>query len=183
MMGDFFSNELGELIRTNGINSILIWYAGHGKNINETGYWVPVDAKRDDESTFFNTNTIRTSLKPYSDNLTHILLITDACESGPTFYQAMRTINTERNCSDVNAIGSKSSQVFTSTGYELAIKESQFTKTFANTLINNRSSCISIENIVIEVSSSVVSNNQQKPKFGKISGLSDENGTFFFIRK
>jgi hypothetical protein len=27
----------------------------------------------------------------------------------------------------------------------------------------------------------VSQNNQQRPRFGKIAGLGDENGTFFFI--
>jgi hypothetical protein len=29
----------------------------------------------------------------------------------------------------------------------------------------------------------VANNIKQKPKFGKIAGLQDENGTFFFIAK
>jgi hypothetical protein len=29
----------------------------------------------------------------------------------------------------------------------------------------------------------VTQNNQQKPRFGKITGLKDEDGTFFFIKK
>jgi hypothetical protein len=33
------------------------------------------------------------------------------------------------------------------------------------------------------VTAAVSNNNQQKPKFGKIAGLVDENGTFFFIAK
>jgi len=40
-----------------------------------------------------------------------------------------------------------------------------------------------IEEVVTKVSSAVGTNNQQKPKFGKITGLKDEDGTFFFIAK
>jgi len=47
-MERFFSIELRDLVRANQVNSLLIWYAGHGKFINETGYWIPVDAQRDD---------------------------------------------------------------------------------------------------------------------------------------
>ncbi len=77
----------------------------------------------------------------------------------------------------------KSSQVFTSAGYELASDKSQFTKTFASSLNYNSSSCIPIETIVTKVSSAVQKNSKQRPKFGKISGFVDENGTFFFIKK
>jgi tetratricopeptide (TPR) repeat protein len=182
-MEKFFSIELRDLIRSNRVEALLVWYAGHGKFINETGYWIPIDAKRDDEFTYFNISALRASLQSYSNIVTHVLVVTDACESGPTFYQAMREIPKERNCADWQATRLKSSQVFSSAGYELAVDNSQFTRTFANTLANNPNTCIPIESIVSKVTSAVTQNNQQKPKFGKISGLEDEDGTFFFISK
>ncbi len=182
-MERFFSIELRDLVRSNRVNSVLIWYAGHGKFINETGYWIPVDAKRDDEFTYFNINALKASLQSYSNYVTHTLVITDACESGPSFYQAMRSTPKVRSCDDWQATKFKSSQVFSSAGYELAVDNSQFTRTFANSLANNPNSCIPIESIVNKVTSAVVKNNQQKPKFGKIAGLEDEDGTFFFISK
>ena len=180
----FFTIELRDLVRSNQVNSLLVWYAGHGKRINEIGYWIPVDAKRDDEFSYFNINTLKTSIQQYSKYTTHTLVITDACESGPAFYQAMRSeINKNRSCDDWKDTRFKSSQVFSSAGYELAADNSQFTKTFARTLENNPNSCIPIEDIVLQVKKAVKNNNQQEPKFGKIAGLEDENGTFFFISK
>ena len=179
----FFAIELRDLIRSNRVNSILVWYAGHGKYINETGYWIPVDAVRDDEFTYFNINALKASMQSYPDFVTHTLVVTDACESGPTFYQAMRSVLPDRNCDDWEATRFKSSQVFSSAGYELAVDDSQFTRTFANTLANNPNECVPIENVVQKVTTAVVSNNQQKPQFGRIAGLEDENGTFFFIPK
>ena len=61
--------------------------------------------------------------------------------------------------------------------------DSQFTRTFANVLTNSPDACVPIESIVLKVTSAVVSNNQQKPMFGKINGLEDEDGSFFFIPK
>ena len=179
----FFSIELRDLVRSNRVNSLLIWYAGHGKFVNETGYWIPVDAKRDDEFTYFNINALKASLQSYSGSVTHTLVITDACESGPSFYQAMRSEMKIRSCDDWQATRFKSSQVFSSAGYELAVDNSQFTRTFANSLANNPDACIPIESIVSKVTNAVVNNNQQKPQFGKIAGLEDEDGTFFFITK
>jgi tetratricopeptide (TPR) repeat protein len=182
-MERFFSIELRDLLRSNKVNALLIWYAGHGKFINETGYWIPVDAKRDDEFTYYNLNALRASLQSYAGYIMHNLVITDACESGPTFYQAMRESPKERNCNDWEAVKFKSSQVFSSAGYELAVDNSQFTKTFANTLANNPNACLPIESIVNKVTMAVSQSNQQKPKFGKITGLQDEDGTFFFMSK
>ncbi|MCK4750578.1 MAG: tetratricopeptide repeat protein, partial [Bacteroidales bacterium] len=77
----FFAIELRDLIRSNRVNSILVWYAGHGKFINETGYWIPTDANRDDEFTYFNVNALKASMQSYPDFVNHTLVITDACES------------------------------------------------------------------------------------------------------
>jgi hypothetical protein len=95
----------------------------------------------------------------------------------------MRGQSKDRNCSDWHAVKFKSSQVFSSAGYELAVDNSQFTKTFANILANNPDACIPIESIVNKVTIAVKQNNQQLPKFGKIAGLADEDGTFFFMTK
>ena len=182
-MEKFFSIELRDMIKANQVKSLLIWYAGHGKFINDVGYWIPVDAKRDDEFTYFNLNTLRAAMETYLNYLTHTLVVTDACESGPSFYQAMRSDLKKRSCGDWQATQFKSSQVFMSAGYELAVDDSQFTRTFANALLNNPNACMPIEEIVAKVASAVGNNNQQKPKFGKITGLKDEDGTFFFISR
>ncbi len=179
----FFSIELRDLVRSNKVNSILVWYAGHGKFLNESGYWIPVDAKRDDEFTYFNINSLKAAMQSYSKYITHTLVVTDACESGPSFYQAMRSAETERRCDDWQATRFKSSQVLSSAGYELASDNSQFTKTFVNSLDNNPNTCIPIDQIVVKVKESVSKEGGQKPQFGKIQGLEDENGTFFFIKK
>jgi len=182
-MEKFFSLELRDLIKTNQVKSLLIWYAGHGKFTNDVGYWIPVDAKRDDEYSYFSLNTLRAAMESYLTYLTHTLVVTDACESGPSFYQAMRSDLKKRNCGDWQATQFKSSQVFSSAGYELAVDDSQFTRTFATALSNNPNACIPIEEVVAKVSTAVGNNAKQKPQFGKITGLKDEDGTFFFIAK
>ena len=89
----FFNIELRDQVRKNQVKSLLVWYAGHGKFINDVGYWIPVDAKRDDEFTYFNINTLKAGLQAYGEGVTHTLVVTDACESGPGFYTAMRAIS------------------------------------------------------------------------------------------
>jgi tetratricopeptide (TPR) repeat protein len=180
-MEKFFSIDLRDIIKNNHVNALLLWYAGHGKFINNSGYWIPVDANREDEFTYFNISALKASMQGY--NITHLLVVTDACESGPTFYQAMRGTGNQHDCGDWKSTKFKSSQVFSSAGYELAVDNSQFTRTFANTLANNPDACIPIENIVKKVSAAVTNNKQQKPQFGKIAGLEDEDGTFFFMTK
>jgi tetratricopeptide (TPR) repeat protein len=178
----YFNIELRDLLRQNQVKSLLIWYAGHGKTINETGYWIPVDAKRDDEYSYFNVNQLKAGLASYTD-VVHKLVISDACETGAGFYMAMRSTGDDPSCHNSIVAGAKSAQVFSSAGYELASDNSKFTSTFASTLMNNRNSCIPIETIARLVTNAVETDSGQKPKFGKIPGIEDENGTFFFIAK
>jgi tetratricopeptide (TPR) repeat protein len=182
-MERYFNIELRDLIKKNQVKSLLVWYAGHGKFINDVGYWIPVDAKRDDEFTYYNINGLKAGLQGYGDVVVHTLVVSDACESGPGFYTSMRSALGDPKCDNTIVAGSKSAQVFSSAGYELAVDNSKFTSTFANALINNKNACIPIETIVKSVSAAVSSENGQKPKFGKIQGLEDMNGTFFFIAK
>lgn len=182
-MERFFSIELRDLLRDNQVNSLMIWYAGHGKFFNETGYWIPVDARRDDEFSYYNLNALRASLLSYSNNVTHCLVISDACESGATFNQVMRNATEEKSCGDWEAVKLKSSQVFTSAGYEVAADQSQFTKTFASVLSGNSNACLPIETIVDKVTEAVMQSGNQTPRFGKIKGMEDEGGTFFFVSK
>ncbi|MBK9390273.1 MAG: caspase family protein [Bacteroidetes bacterium] len=182
-MEKYFSIELRDLVKKNQVKSLMVWYAGHGKFINDVGYWIPVDAKRDDEFTYFNINGLKAGLQGYGDVVVHTLVVSDACESGPGFYTAMRSASEEPACNNSVVTGLKSAQVFSSAGYELAVDNSKFTSTFANTLLNNKNACIPIETIVKSVSAAVATETGQKPKFGKIQGLEDMNGSFFFIAK
>lgn len=180
----FFNIDLRDKVRKNQVKSLLIWYAGHGKFINNVGYWIPVDAKRDDEFSYFSVNNLKAGLQGYGDGVVHTLVVTDACESGPGFYTAMRGGATAPpTCEDPQATGGKSAQVFSSAGYELAVDNSKFTATFANTLMNNKNACIPIESIVKSVTAAVTNTKGQNPQFGNIQGMEVMNGTFFFVAK
>jgi Tfp pilus assembly protein PilF len=185
-MERFFNIELRDQIKKNQVKSLMVYYAGHGKFINDVGYWIPVDAKRDDEFTYFNINGLKAGLQGYSDVVVHTLVVSDACESGPGFYSASRSTNEAPTCDNTLMASQKSAQVFSSAGeaYELASDNSKFAANFANALLNNKNACIPIETIVKLVTAAVVSDKKgQKPKFGKIQGLDDTDGTFFFITK
>lgn len=182
-MEKFFNIELRDQVKKNQVKSLMVYFAGHGKYINDVGYWIPVDAKRDDEFTYFNINALKAGLQGYTDVVVHTLVISDACESGPGFYSASRSANEAPTCDNALVAGAKSAQVFSSAGYELAVDNSKFAATFANTLINNKNACIPIETIVKSVTAAVTTDKGQKPKFGRIQGLEDMLGTFFFISK
>jgi hypothetical protein len=183
-MEHFFSTELRDLVRGNHVTTLMIWYAGHGKCVRDTGFWIPVDASPADEMTYYSIQHLKAAFLGYAPTLNHTLVISDACETGSAFNRTMRTGLRERSCNDGQLTRMKSAQVLSSARYEFTADPSQFTRTFANILANNSNSCLPIDNIAIKVMNAIHSSNPgQKPKFGKISGLPDEDGTFFFMKK
>lgn len=181
-MERFFSIDLRDLVRTNDVNSLLIWYAGHGENIDGNGYWIPSDATMDVEFSYFNVNALKASLYSYT-SLTHLLIVSDACQTGPGFITAMRGPIEGASCSNTQLALQKSAQVLTSAGSGYAYDNSLFTRSFANALLNNEDDCTTIDDIARRVSIILQSSSAQKPEFGRISGLQDELGTFFFISR
>lgn len=178
----FFSLELRDLVQNNQVKSIIVWYAGHGKFLNETGYWIPIDADTYDEFTYYSVNSLRSSMQAYTE-VKHVLVISDACESGPAFYMAMREELKPSICENWEPTKFKSAQVFTSSNRESSSDNSLFSQAFVNVLNNNKEDCISIETIAFKVTGIVKQNQKQSPKFGKIKGLDDENGSFYFLKK
>lgn len=181
-MERFFSIELRNLIAQYQVNSLLIWYSGHGKITNDNGYWMPTDASKKDEFTYFSTTNLKGYLSTYK-NLRHTLVVADATETGPSFYLAMRDTERPKECGDYQASKLKSAQVLSAADSERTNESSLLCKTFANTLKATKDKCISIDNISDKVTTAAKQNQKQKPKFGNIQNLSDENGTFFFMRK
>ena len=182
-MQKFFMIELRDLIKENKVNSLMIWFAGHGKYINEMGYWMPVNAINNDEFTYFPVQSLKSSLQIYSPELKHILVITDACEAGPSFSMVIRADTQNPDCSDWTYASLRSAQVLTSTSGSWAADNSVFANAFAEALTTNPNTCISIDQISEFVIQAVKKSLKQTPVFGKIAGLEDEDGTFFFLKK
>ncbi|HEX5707574.1 MAG TPA: caspase family protein [Pyrinomonadaceae bacterium] len=68
--------------RLDADSSLLIYYAGHGyfdKEV-ELGYWLPVDARPDDNSDWISADDVTKNLKGIS--AIHILVVSDSCYSG-----------------------------------------------------------------------------------------------------
>ncbi len=63
-------------------DSLLIYYAGHGTIDRERlhGYWQPVDASRDDDSTWIPGSEISRQIEGM--NARHVLVVADSCYSG-----------------------------------------------------------------------------------------------------
>jgi uncharacterized caspase-like protein len=63
-------------------DSLLIYYAGHGEfgQIANKAYWLPVDARSDEDTNWIIVDTVTSNIKRISSR--HILLVADSCYSG-----------------------------------------------------------------------------------------------------
>ncbi|MGV8056735.1 MAG: caspase domain-containing protein [Smithellaceae bacterium] len=63
-------------------DNLLIYYAGHGwlDKEGDEGYWLPVDATKNDELNWVSNSSVTTSLKAMGAK--HVLIIADSCYSG-----------------------------------------------------------------------------------------------------
>lgn len=179
-MERFFSIELRDLVRNQGVNSLLVWYAGHGTHLDNIAYWIPVDARRDDEFSYFNINNLKAGMKSYSQYLSHTLIVTDACDAGPSFADVTRSEAEIRNCNDWETSKLRSSQILSASGYQQAAGQSPLTQTFAQLLQQQSDACMPVEQVVLKMRDE---SGTSAPRLGVISGMGHENGTFFFMRK
>jgi predicted phosphohydrolase len=115
--------------------------------------------------------------------LKHLLVISDACETGKSFYTQKISRNSENTCSDWTLTKMSSVECFTSSDGELSSDNSLFAKTFSNVLNNNPAPCISIGSLAEKVKEIVETYQAQKPVFGHITGMDDENGSFIFLKR
>ncbi len=180
-MEKFFSIELRDLVRDNGVNSLLVWYAGHGTYLSDIAYWIPVDARRDDEFSFFNINNLKAGMQSYSKFITHTLVVTDACDAGPSFADITRSDDEIKSCNNWELTRLRSSQVLSASGYQQAAGQSPLSQAFAQLLQHQPDACMPIEKVVFEMRDESTLGGKV-PRLGVISGMGDENGTFFFMR-
>lgn len=86
----FFNIELRDLVRSNKVGTILVWYTGHGKSVGGKAYWVPVDARKDDIYTYFNYGSLKAQMQNYSESVDRTVVVSDAAGSDASFYELTR---------------------------------------------------------------------------------------------
>lgn len=86
----FFNIELRDLVRSGDVNTLLVWYEGHGRSQGGKAYWIPVDAKADDIYTFYNYGPLKGLMENYSESVRTTLVVSDAAGNDPSFYELTR---------------------------------------------------------------------------------------------
>ena len=173
-------------------DNVLIYYAGHGFLDDETnkGFWVPVDAKGNDHTTFLRNSTIRDEVSSIASRVQHTLLISDSCFSGSLLRTASRGISesdySEKYFEKVS--NKKSVQIMAAGGFEFVDDNyrksghSPFSYFLINELKTNNSPMFTVSQLSGNVERAVANNVDQVPESGILQGAGDELGEFIFIK-
>lgn len=173
-------------------DSVLLYYAGHGYIDMDTnrGYWVPVDAKGNDHTTYLRNSTIRDELNTIANRAKHTLLISDSCFSGSLLRGTTRgpapAVNQDQYYQQVAS--KKSVQIVTAGGVEFVDDNyndsghSPFTYFLLSELENNTKPIITASEVSSTVEQAVTNNSSQKPESGVLQGAGDELGEFIFLK-
>jgi uncharacterized membrane protein len=163
---------------------LLIFYSGHGKMQNEEGYWLPADAQQNSSYLWLSSSELNTHVKQFASR--HVLLIADACYSGAF---VMRDIDDLPNAADNVAceiLENKMSRCAMTSGAKSTVPDnSVFLKYLLKQLEENPYSCVSAEQIYMEIKEPVISNspNNHIPQFGDIPRTGHEGGNFIFKKR
>ena len=188
ILGTF--NEIAK--RTKKNDSVLIYYAGHGYQNEETdeAFWIPTDAQGWEDAFFLSNVRIKEKLSVISARASHTLLVSDSCFSGSLLRGGNRGISkserTERYFRKISK--RKSVQILAAGGLEYVDDNyensghSPFTYFFLKELKENTEKYLTSTALSNNLKRLVANNVQQTPQSGVLYGAGDEGGEFIFKR-
>jgi hypothetical protein len=167
-------------------DNLLIYYAGHGwlDKEGDEGYWLPVDATRDNEINWISNTSITTQLKAMEAK--HVLIVADSCYSG----KLGRSVLIQKRTPDYySRLAQKRARiVIASGGLEPTIdsggkgNHSVFASAFIEALQENQN-FIDTSDLFNKIRRPVMLNADQTPEYADIRKAGHDGGEFIFIRK
>ena len=189
------SNILGELhtliASAQEQDNVLVYYAGHGQldAITETGYWIPVDAKLADESSWIPFSVIRDLANGPGGRAKSIVLITDSCyggaltRGGPPPIEAAPANDGPYEEKLLKSADKRSRQVIASGGFETVPDVSVFAKLWKDALRGNQHRIIDLEYLFwTQVYPGVASAGMQSPVMVRLRAEPEYQGYFVLTR-
>lgn len=172
-------------------DNLLIFYAGHGflDVQGDEGYWLPVDAKMDNEINWISNSYISTVLKAISAR--HVLILSDSCYSGKLTRDAggfRPRVSLKDFTYYTNIAQRRSRCVISSGGLEPVIDgggrggHSVFTTSFIDALSENPG-MMDTNSLFTKVRHRVMLNSSQTPEYSDLRHAGHEGGEFVFVRR
>ncbi len=160
-------------------DNLIVYYSGHGHYDDEIdeGFWIPVDARKEDESSYIsNANIVK---RINSLDTQHTLLIVDSCFSGSLVVRKRNAVPDERF---------KSRRILASGRHETVSdgqegQNSPFAAGLLTYLRQNTSPKLDTTSLIKYVKDYVYGKAKQHPVDGRIQNSEDQGGEFVFHLK
>ncbi|MEI6494827.1 MAG: caspase family protein [bacterium] len=172
-------------------DKLLIYYAGHGVHDKETdaSYWLPIDAKRDNDTNWIDAKSITDQLKRITAR--HVLVVADSCYSG-TISRSVDPSLSGNQTRDrfLNKLHSKSARVLISSGGNEPVSDSGgkghsiFSQVLINSLKSPDKDIFTAEELFVgQIKESVAGRAEQTPEYKVIRNSGHDGGDFVFVKK
>jgi uncharacterized caspase-like protein len=163
---------------------VLVYYAGHGYLDEATarGYWLPVDAERDNIANWVSTNDITDVLAGLQAR--HALILADSCFSG-TLLRSDPTVAIDERESLLRKLAARRSRsIMTSGGLEPvsdagAGNHSIFAAALLKALRENRQP-LEAGRLFVQIRDRVALNAAQTPQYAPLRNAGHDGGDFIF---
>jgi hypothetical protein len=181
----YYRRSLGEN------DNLLIYYAGHGYFDREAdrAYWLPTDARRDDNANWISADDITSNIRAVPAK--HVLIVADSCYSG-TIYRGLAVGVSEPIARDKflqKMISGKSRTLMASGGNEPVADgggggHSVFAKAFLLGLSQMEKDKFTATELFRDfVQERVAGAANQTPEYNPLRNSGHESGDFVFVRR
>lgn len=172
-------------------DSFLIYYAGHGEfdEMAQKAYWLPVDARPDDDTNWIIADAITSNIKRVSSN--HILVVADSCYSGTLTRRGITDLSgSQARVRYMRKMLKKNSRTLLASGGNEPVSDaggeghSVFAAAFIDGLKSMEQEVFTAEEIFFEyIKERVAGSAEQIPEYNTIRNSGHEGGDFIFIHK
>ena len=165
-------------------DNLLIYYAGHGwlDEDADEGYWLPVDADRDNPTNWISSASITAVIR--ATEAKHIIVVADSCYSGK-LSRSISVVAPGKGF-DLRRLAKKRSRtVLSSGGLEPVMdrgggKHSVFAKTFLQ-ILQETEDMLEGQRLFTLLRRPVMLNSDQTPEYSDIRKAGHDGGDFLFI--
>ncbi|MFZ4858672.1 MAG: caspase family protein [Desulfuromonadaceae bacterium] len=175
-------------------DNLLIYYAGHGyqDDLTAAGYWIPINGKAEDTSSWVSHDQIKSLLESNKIKIKNFMLVADSCYSG-NLTRSIKIVKEPDEDTRVKRIlemgMKKSREVITSGGNEpvedgvRGSNHSLFAHYFLKALKDNNSRYMDMGTLLYEkIRPEVTRMGKQTPERSRVLSAVDEEG-FFVLTK
>lgn len=172
-------------------DKLLIYYAGHGVHdkVADASYWLPVDARKDNDTNWIDARNVTDQMKRMSAR--QVLVVADSCYSGTMTRSVDPTLasaDTRENY--LRKMQSKASRVLISSGGNEPVSDSGgkghsiFAEVFIRALENPDRAVFTAEELHVKhIKESVAGRADQTPEYKVIRNSGHDGGDFVFVKK